>query len=209
MKPLKLFMTVVITAGSMLTATAQSQNLSPKMAEYRNGCQKMLDSIANKDKYALYEAKADFAKVSMETIEPECKEGGKAEEKPEILFCPEYADALIKNNFILNKLDDITIMRNTDDSDLLVFHKAVDAHGILTYEWEGSGKCELLLVTKAGEKMKVTVTDKTSGKEYVAQPNEKGNMNYVAWDMGDHDGTYIIRIENLTDKRVSFAVALN
>ncbi len=209
MKHLKTLITAIMTVGTLLNATAQSQHLSPKMTEYRNGCQKMLDGIANKDKYALYEAKADFAKVSMETIEPTCKEGDKAEEKPEILFCQEYADALIKNNFILNKLDDIAIMRNADDSDLLVFHKAVDAHGILTYEWEGSGKCEMLLVTKDGEKMKVTVTDKTNGKEYSAQPDGKGNMNYVAWDMGDHDSTYTIRIENLTDKRVSFAVALN
>ena len=203
-----LFM-AVMAVMNLLPLQAQESNKSPKMTEYAKGCQKLLDGIAHKDKYALYEAKEDFARVSMESIAPECKEGSKGEEKPDVLFCQEYADALIKNNFLKTKLDDISIMRNADDSDLLVFHKAVDAYGVLYYEWEGSGKCELMLVTTHAELMKVTVTDKTSGKQFTAKPDEKGNMNYVTWDMGETDATYSIRIENLTDKRVSFAVALN
>ena len=202
-------LTAALAAITLLPTYAQESNRSPKMTDYAKGCQKMLDGIARKDKYALYEAKEDFAKVSMESIDPECKEGSKGEEKPDVLFCQEYADALIKNNFLKTKLDDISIMRNADDSDILVFHKAVDAHGVLNYEWEGSGKCELMLVTTHAEKVKVTVTDKTLGKQYIAKPDEKGNMNYVAWDMGDAEGSYSISIENMTDKRVSFAVALN
>lgn len=202
-------LTAALAAITLLPMQAQEPDKSHQMAEYAKGCQKLLDGIAHKDKYALYEAKEDFAKVSMESIAPECKDGSKGEEKPDVLFCQEYADALIKNNFLKTKLDDISIMRNADDSDILVFHKAVDAHGVLNYEWEGSGKCELMLVTTQAEKVKVTVTDKASGKQYTAKPDEKGNINYVAWNMGDADSSYSIRIENLTDKRVSFVVALN
>lgn len=100
-------------------------------------------------------------------------------------------------------------MRNTDDSDLLVFHRSIAAKSTLCYEWEGSDRCELLLVTQNGENITVTVTDKSSGKQYPAKPDAKGNMNYVSWDMGTAEGTYSIRIENPTPRPISFAIALN
>lgn len=201
----------LITAfmASFVLLPAKAQDCSPKMAEYKAGCQNMLDGIANKDKYALYAAKEDFNKVSIETIEPKCKEGTQAEGKAKILFCTEFADSLIKHNFIANDLDDIAIMRNTDDSDLLVFHRSIAAKSTLCYEWEGSDRCELLLVTQNGENITVTVTDKSSGKQHTAKPDAKGNMNYVSWDMGTAEGTYSIRIENPTPRPISFAIALN
>ncbi len=204
---LKTLITALTVSSALLPA--QAQECSPKIAEYKAGCQKMLDGIANKDKYALYEAKEDFSKVSMESIEPKCKEGRQAEGKASILFCTEFADSLIKHDFIVNDLDDISIMRNADDSDLLVFHRSIAAKSTLCYEWEGCGKCELLFITQKGGNIKVTVTDKLSGKQYTAKPNAKGNMSYVTWDMGISDGIYSIRVENPDSQPVSFAIALN
>ena len=200
---------IALALCSLLPTNAQSTDRSTKMTEYGNGCRKLLEGIANKDKYALYEAKEELGKLNLEVIDPICEEGSKGEGKPLIMFCPEYADAMIKSNFLLQSLDDISIMRAGDDSDLLVFHKSVSAHGTLTYEWEGCGKCELMLVGKANDKLKVSITDTTSGKQYMALPDEEGGVSYVAWEMGTADGTYSIHIENTSDELVSFAIALN
>lgn len=209
MKHIKLFFFFILILHTSPSIQAQSSTYSTKMADYYNGCKKILEGIVNKDKYALYEAKEYFAKVNIENIYPVCKMGIKNEKKAEIFFCQEYADALIKNHFLLNNIDDISIMRNADESDLLVFHRAIDAHGILDYDWEGCDDCELTLITTKKGKMKVTVIDKTTGKEYEAQPDEQGIAYHINWNMGETENTYSIRVENMSDDCVSFVIALN
>lgn len=193
----------------MAPLAIHAQGQASKMDVYRKACLLMIDGMDHKDKYALYEAKAVFDSVSVETITPTCAEGADAQRPPTVLFCAEYADSLIKHNFINAHLDNISIMRNTDNADLMVFHRAVAPHAAVSYQMEGSDECELMVVAQRAGDLRVTVTDPVTGKQWGAKADAGGHILQLTWTLGSDDSTYLIRIENNGDEPVSFVVTLN
>lgn len=203
-----LFAPWLVLVLALAPFSASAQDGTAKLAIYRNACLKMLDGISHKDKYALYAAKASFDSVSVEVIDPACIEGSEAERPATMLYCAAYADSLIQGNFINANLDNITIMRNTDDSDLMVFHHAVSPQAAVSYRWEGHDACQLMVAAPQAKALRVTVTNPATGQRWEAKAESNGHIAQTAWTMGDDDSPYDIRIENTGDEPVSFVVAL-
>ena len=84
--------------------------MSGPMADYRNGCLKMLEAMEEKDKYDLYEAKEWFGRVKVSTWQDvvAADTGVKEADKvPEVYFDAEFADSLLRHNFDFVPLDEI------------------------------------------------------------------------------------------------------
>lgn len=189
--------------------TGRAQAMPAKMVTYRNACLRMIDGMALRDKYALYEAKAAFDSVSLETVDLACTEGGEAQRPPTVLYCADYADSLIKHDFISAHLDNITIMRNNVSGDLMVFHRSLAPHASVTYQWEGHDECSLTVVSQQATQLHVSVTDLSLGQQWKANATPDGHCLQASWTMGNDDSPYAIRMENTGDEPVSFVVALN
>ena len=149
--------------------------MSGPMADYRNGCLKMLEAMEEKDKYDLYEAKEWFGRVKVSTWQDvvAADTGVKEADKvPEVYFDAEFADSLLRHNFDFVPLDEISLMREVDgvgDADLLVMNKAVPAHGTLEFKAMGSGQCQLMLLSAQGAGLTLTVVETATGKEYAGK----------------------------------------
>lgn len=203
-----LFGSWLAVALAFLPLSASAQDGTAKLTTYRNACLKMIDGISHKDKYALYAAKAAFDSVSVEAIDPICTEGGEAERPPVVLYCADYADSLIQSNFINARLDNITLMRHDDNSDLMVFHRAVAPHAAVSYAWEGQDACQLMVSAQGAKALRVTVTNPATGQHWEAKTEANGHILQASWTMGADDSAYVIRLENTGDETVSFVVAL-
>lgn len=206
---------VCLLVGLSISAGAQQAGMSGPMADYRNGCLKMLEAMEEKDKYDLYEAKEWFGRVKVSTWQDvvAADTGVKEADKvPEVYFDAEFADSLLRHNFDFVPLDEISLMREVDgvgDADLLVMNKAVPAHGTLEFKAMGSGQCQLMLLSAQGAGLTLTVVETATGKEYAGKAEPDGRVACVEWNMGEEEGVFLFRIENRADRKASFVVAVN
>ena len=116
------------------------------------------------------------------------------------------------HNFDFVPLDEISLMREVDgvgDADLLVMNKAVPAHGTLEFKAMGSGQCQLMLLSAQGAGLTLTVVETATGKEYAGKAEPDGRVAWVEWNMGEEEGVFLFRIENRSERKASFVVAVN
>lgn len=217
----KLLMSILFLHFFVGISFAQESVLSKKMTTYRDFCLKVREGVEKKDVQILKECIAEwmgknntiiFQNDTIQILDYDrfytIDGSAEADLKGHLQYYPEFVDSLIvydislANNYIERPLS----LRGSYDCKLI--HRALTPHSKAVYSSKGSGKRELLVVAENGGTVNLYVSDEKNGiKVSDASPTGKAAA-WVCWNM-DRFGSYIITVENTSDKTISFVIASN
>ena len=209
------FVISIILAFSLAVSDCFAQEmgkmgLSPALRNYMIACNSMNTAVREKDKTLMESALEMLDNLNISLIPKEsihCDDSNN-EIKPNIFYLPEYADKLLLDDFIITDLDEASLLRDTFiDQDVLVSHHGLKGNGRASYEIEGSGKMELLVISNGSNAPSIQIIDNQSNKEY-KDFQTSGNSSWIVWNM-NQEGTFKLSITNNDDRDATFVIALN
>ena len=209
---MKKLLLILLSAASVCAAQAPTSELSETMTTYRDGCLKMLEALRQQDKFSMYEAKELFARVDIDWLKVPLRDPAMEADadKPDIWFCTEYADRLLRNNFEFIRVDEASPLRTFATADLLVLHQTVRPGKSLEYAVpDVSGHCEAMLLAASGDGLLLSVTDSGNGRTYEGHTDRSTACSSVVWEMSAPEREIILKVENPSDEAVSFVLAIN
>lgn len=204
---------IVIAIIILFSGMSYSQsNLSMPLRNYLNACTAINEGIARHDRARLENALKTLDGVNIETADKLIFKvlSGQDEVKPKVLYHPDYVDKLLLRNFEIAELDEASLLRGNsllNESDILISHHALRPNGVLKCEIDGEGHMELLVAGNGKTAPKISVKEKSTGKEY-KEYSSSGNASWLVWDLKNPESVELT-IVNTDDLDTTFVIATN
>lgn len=210
---------VIFLAIFLLTnIVCSAQELPEMLSRYQKACFSLIAAIESQpSKNALYSVQEELEAVKtldFSVFIPADDATRKNREKPVIMFTPEYIDTLIAHNCQLVELDSLSLLRGIDDGEIFIQHAAIAPDATLSWKSEAYDGCAMLLVWFPQAELSLSVTDLTTGQVYEAANDSGSPSASVFWQMPPFTGgkpkpNFLITINNKSQKKVSFVIAMN
>lgn len=223
---------IILMILSVLPLEIFAQDLSPKMAAFKDFCVRSADAAAvcNSDELALCidnwepgeyddngniikEEKFEYNKMPIKCIKFGNFDTVDAENEVIVGmhfgFTPSAVDSWITNRCEAVTLADANMLR-CDGSDLEYTVRALKANSKATYSTRGSGDIEMFVVAENGGKINFSVhaVERDRGgnvSETNLADNSGSQTAQLMWTM-NRNGKIEFTVENISDKEISFIV---
>lgn len=215
MSPFKriiIILSLIVIAFPASMIHAADPQLSDEMAIFLQSCSFLNHGIELNDEALLADAAEGFGEVGvLELEESKVKieaTSQKAVKLPEIQYNAEFIDILRKANFEIVERAPLAVDRSILDTDLIsTVSRSIGPNETLTIFFSGYGEMEVSLPSQSpGE---LTLEIESEGKPVNVNTDAPSGFPYAVWNIdGNSDAPISVKVNNPSDKRVSFAVAM-
>lgn len=128
--------------------------------------------------------------------------------KGHMFYNADYAEFYKENMGLGTFKEDPECLRGIP-SNCQIAHRAVKAHGRISYNIKMAGPCQIIVLAEVGGTVKANVQF-PNGNKYIGLPFEKGSVSYIKWDMAMFPPEQIVlTIENTSNKDISCVIVSN
>lgn len=125
-----------------------------------------------------------------------------------VQYSSEFCKFMMTNDFSMIKLSDLSAMRDIQaHPDLLTDYFSLKPDSSVIISIPFGGDCAMMVVSETG--LPLSVTSSIDGKPLAFHSEEQGTVNWQTWTLPKFPRTVMeFRIENPSDKEVSFTIAV-
>lgn len=167
----------------------------------------LVNAVSSADETLLLDAHEGFASLEAEEtldyVLTQKRPGDLC--KADIQFNEDFCTELRKNNFKLVELDPLSFTRRIEPG-LLTITGAVSPGGCLVYSLEGTDDMALGIAESIPGALSVSVS--SNGAETAVAETSEGNVRFLEWMMPADITPFSITLENPSDEKISFTIAM-